>query len=80
MARNDYLNRELERLEAMIFNRRAREGRKVLRIVQANIDKFKRLLETETDPAKRAILIRLLAEQESEKRRLEMTRDAKKAY
>ena len=29
------------------------------RIVQANIDKFKKLLETETDPTKRAMLLRL---------------------
>ena len=34
------------------------------RIVQANIDRFKLLLETETDPTKRAMLFRLLAEQE----------------
>jgi hypothetical protein len=32
-------------------------------IVQANIDKLKKLLETETDPTKRAMLVRLLAEQ-----------------
>lgn len=33
-------------------------------IAQANIDKFKLLLETETDPTKRAMIRRLLAEQE----------------
>jgi hypothetical protein len=35
------------------------------RIIQANIDRFKSLLETTTDPTKRAMLIRLLAEQEA---------------
>ncbi len=50
------------------------------RIVQANIDKFRRLLETEADPTKRAVLIRLLAEQEDQKRELAMKPDAKKAY
>ena len=35
------------------------------RIIQANIDRFKLLLETETDPTKRAIEIRLLAEEEA---------------
>jgi hypothetical protein len=34
------------------------------RIIQANIDRFKLLLESETDPTKRAMLFRLLAEQE----------------
>ena len=50
------------------------------RIVQANIDKFKRLLETETDATKRAVLIRLLAEQEDQKRELAIKPDATKAY
>jgi len=34
------------------------------RIIQANIDKFKGLLKTETDPTKRAMEERLLAEEE----------------
>lgn len=34
------------------------------RIIQANIDKFKSLLKTETDPTKRRMEIRLLAEEE----------------
>ena len=50
------------------------------RIVQANIDKFKKLLETETDPTKRALLIRLLAEHEQQKRELAMNPNAKKAF
>lgn len=33
------------------------------RIAQANIDRFNSLLETETDPTKRAMIIRLLAEE-----------------
>jgi hypothetical protein len=35
------------------------------RIIQANIDRFKKLLESETDPTKRAMEIRLLAEEEA---------------
>jgi hypothetical protein len=48
----------------------------VRRIVQANIEHFKLLLETETDPAKRAIIIRLLAEEEAKLKEP----DLKKAY
>ena len=36
------------------------------RIIQANIDRFKLMLETEADPTKRAVLFRLLGEQEAE--------------
>lgn len=39
-------------------------------IIQANIDRFKQLLETTTEPTKRAMLIRLCAEEE-EKLKLE---------
>ena len=35
------------------------------RIIRANIARFKLLLETETDPTKRAMEIRLLAEEEA---------------
>ena len=35
------------------------------RILQANLDRFKSLLETETDPTKRAMIIRLLTEEEN---------------
>jgi hypothetical protein len=35
------------------------------RIVQANIDRFKQLLETTTDPTKRKTLLHLLAEEEA---------------
>jgi hypothetical protein len=34
------------------------------RIIQANIDRFKLLLETETDPTKRIMITRLLHEEE----------------
>ena len=34
-------------------------------IIQANIDRFKLLLKTETDLTKRAMLFRLLAEEEA---------------
>ena len=33
------------------------------RIAQANIDRFTRLLKTDTDPAKRAVILQLLAEE-----------------
>jgi hypothetical protein len=33
------------------------------RIVQANIDRYELLLETESEPTKRAMIIRLLAEE-----------------
>ena len=35
------------------------------RIIQANIDRFKLLLKTETDPTKRAMVICLLTEDEA---------------
>jgi bacterioferritin (cytochrome b1) len=41
------------------------------RIVQANIDRFKQLLETTTDPTKRKTLLRLLAEEEAKLATLE---------
>ena len=34
-------------------------------IIQANIDRFKLLLETETDPTKRGVIMGLLAEEEA---------------
>jgi len=34
------------------------------RIIQANIDRFTELLKTETDPTKRALELRLLADEE----------------
>lgn len=34
-------------------------------IAQANVDRFNLLLETETDPTKRTMLIRLLAEEKA---------------
>jgi hypothetical protein len=36
-------------------------------IIQANIERFKFLLQTETDPTKRAMEIRLLAEEEAKR-------------
>lgn len=38
----------------------------MLRIIHANIERFKFLLETERDLTKRAMLLRLLAEQEAQ--------------
>ncbi len=46
------------------------------RIVQANIARYNLLLETETDPTKRAMIIRLLAE---EKMKLQTRPAAKEA-
>jgi hypothetical protein len=40
------------------------------RIIQANIDRFKELLKTETDPTKRAMERRLLAEEEAKQKQL----------
>ena len=48
------------------------------RIIQANIDRFKLLLGTETDPTKRAMEIRLLAEEEEKLKQVKP--DEKKAY
>lgn len=42
------------------------------RIIQANIDRFKQLLETETDPTKRKTLLCLLAEEEAKLTGLEV--------
>lgn len=44
------------------------------KIVQANIDRFKLLLESETNPEKRAMLIRLLAEEEEKLKQIEARR------
>ena len=40
------------------------------RIIQANIDRLKELLKRETDPTKRAMERRLLAEEEAKKNQL----------
>jgi hypothetical protein len=40
------------------------------RIVQANIDRLNKLLETETDPTKRTMEIRLLAEEKAKQKKL----------
>ena len=51
------------------------------RIIQANIDRFKLCLETENDPAKRAMMFRLLAEQEAKLKEIKETPSgANKAY
>ncbi len=49
------------------------------RIIQANIVWFKRLLETESDPSKRVMLVELLAEQEAELKAADKTL-VKEAY
>ena len=40
------------------------------RIIQANIDRFKELLKMETDPTKRVMEARLLAEEEVKQKQL----------
>lgn len=51
------------------------------RIIQANIDRFTLLLETETDPTKRIMLCNLLAEQEGKlKEATDTPSSVKKAY
>jgi hypothetical protein len=49
------------------------------RIIEANIDRFKLMLDAEADPAKRAMLFRRLAEQEAELKEVDETL-VKKAY
>jgi hypothetical protein len=50
------------------------------RIIQANIDRLSELLKTETDPTKRAMEARLLAEEEAKKKQLpEYDKNEKKA-
>ncbi len=49
------------------------------RIIQANIDRYKELLKVETDPAKRAMESRLLAEEEA-KLKEAFKLEEKKAY
>ena len=48
------------------------------RIIQANIDRMKLLLETETEPTKRAMELKLLAEEEA--KLLKEPKDSKAAY
>ena len=56
----------LETRESVSWLVRSVEGSFAMyRIIQANIDRLKLLLETETDPTKRAMEIRLLAEEEA---------------
>jgi hypothetical protein len=49
------------------------------RIIQANIDRFKELMKIETDPTKRAMVIRLLAEEETKLKQTPEP-DEKKSY
>jgi len=57
------------------------QGDAMKRIIKANIERFKQLLETEADPTKRKMLARLLVEEEA---KLEETKAApavsKRAY
>jgi hypothetical protein len=48
------------------------------RIIQANIDRMKLLLKTETDPTKRTMELRLLAEEEA--KLAQEPKDKKAAY
>ena len=51
------------------------------RIIQANIDRFMNLLKTETDPTRRAMETRLLADEEAKLKQLPPKMpDEKKAY
>ena len=51
------------------------------RIIQANIERFTLLLETETDPTKRAMLLRLLREQTAQLERVnDEGENARKAF
>jgi hypothetical protein len=48
------------------------------RIIQANVDRFQELLKVETDPTKRALLARLLAEEREKLKQPKL--DEKKAF
>jgi hypothetical protein len=48
------------------------------RIIQANIDRLKALLKTELDPTRRAMEMKLLAEEEA--KLLSVPKDSKAAY
>ena len=50
------------------------------RIIQANIDRFKLLLATETDPMKQIMEARLLAEEEAKLIQVRKSDEEKKAY
>ena len=51
------------------------------KIIQANIDRFMNLLKTETDPTRRAMETRLLADEEAKLKQLPPKKsDEKKAY
>ena len=51
------------------------------RIIQANIDRFRALLKAETDPTKRTMELRLLAEEEAKLKQLPAsTKRETKAY
>jgi hypothetical protein len=47
-------------------------------IARLNIEHFRRLLKTETDPAKRATITRLLADEEAKLRSINAEKDRKK--
>lgn len=49
------------------------------KIIKANIERFKLLLQTETDPTKRAMELRLLAEEEAKLPKPETKPEAKEA-
>jgi hypothetical protein len=50
------------------------------RIMKANIERFQKLLESETDPTKRAMELRLLAEEEANLEELLKSGKNTKAY
>ena len=60
-------------------NARIAEGA-VKRIIQANIDRFKLMLDEETDSTKRSMIHRLLVEQEAELRKATDEPVNKKAF
>jgi hypothetical protein len=50
------------------------------RIIKANIDRFNKLLASESDPTKRAMELRLLAEEEGKLKKLNDADKATKAF
>ena len=64
---------------ARYWNKRERKF-DMRRIIQANIDRLKELLKTETDPTKRAMEVQLLAEEELKRKQLVAYGNEPKAY
>jgi hypothetical protein len=59
-----------EQIHRFVVSRRGVMGVDMRRIIQANIDRLNKLLETETDPTKRTMERRLLVEEKANLKKL----------